>query len=84
MKGKGPLEAGLKGSGPEKPMKAQNKAQLRAALSGLEDRSVADQAEAGVMKVVQQINSTSQLERTLKQLLEIDRCSSTAARHRFR
>ena len=78
----GPLEAGLRqGDSMQSP---QTKARLRAALSGLEDKYLAEQAELGVMKSIEQISSAGDLEQTLRQLLDTDACSSTAARHRYR
>ena len=82
LKVTGPLEAGIRYTIGQKNV--HTKCDMRAALSGLEDKSLADQAELRIADVIQQIKNTSELERTLKKLLEVDRCSDTAARHRFR
>ena len=82
LKVTGPLEVGLRVTVGSKDV--HKKSKLRAALSGLEDKFSADQAELGIAHIIQQISSAGELERTLKQVLETDRCSTTAARHRYR
>lgn len=81
MKGTGPLEAGLR-AGTQSP--GQTKAQLRAALSGLEDKAMAEVAEARAMHIISQIDGDIEQEQALKAVLSFDTCSAIAARHRCR
>lgn len=78
----GPLEAGLKETMGQK--NTYTKAKLKAAMSGPEERYLADQAEMGIAHTIKQVQSSAELERVLKQLLEMDNCSVPALRHRLR
>ena len=82
LKVTGPLEAGLRCTVGQKNVHTKSK--LRAALSGLENKFLADQAELGIADSIQQICTASELETIFKQLLETDGCSDTATRRRYR
>lgn len=82
LKATGPLEAGLRrGDSIHSPV---TKTRLRAALSGLEDKYLAEQAELGILSSIEKIGSANELEQILRQLLNTDTCSAIASRHRYR